>query len=93
MIYASFENLQLSPFEDQTALFILDIALKATAILLATLALNTVLRRASAATRHLLWSLSLVGLLALPVLIYGLPSWRVSILPESLSITKSLSLN
>lgn len=89
MIYTSFEILQLSPFEDQTTLFLLDIALKATAILLATLALNLGLRRASAATRHLLWSLSLLGLLALPVLTYGLPSWRVSILPESFSSSKN----
>jgi beta-lactamase regulating signal transducer with metallopeptidase domain len=84
-----FEILRLSPFEDQTTLFLIDIALKATAILLATVALNLGLRRASAATRHLLWSLSLMGLLALPALTYALPSWRVSILPESFSISKT----
>ena len=89
MIYSASDILQLSPFEDQTTFFLIDIALKATAILLATLALNVVLRRASAATRHLLWSLSLLGLLTLPVLTYGLPTWRVSILPESFSSSKT----
>jgi len=39
--------------------------------------LNQILRRASASTRHLLWTLSLVAVLCLPVVGAGLPAWRV----------------
>jgi HEAT repeat protein/beta-lactamase regulating signal transducer with metallopeptidase domain len=87
MSYLSFETLQFPVIDSEPALFLLDIAVKATAILLATVALNIALRRASAATRHLLWSISLSALLALPLLTYALPSWRVAVLPESFSIS------
>lgn len=39
------------------------------------------LRRAPAATRHLVWTLALAGLLALPVLERGMPHWTWPILP------------
>jgi len=60
---------------------ITDVAGKATIILgLAWLA-TTLLRRASAATRHGIWSLALAGLFLLPLLSVGLPSWLVPV-PE-----------
>ena len=68
MTYISFETPQLFNIGGEPALFLFDMALKATAIILAAIALNIALRRASAATRHLLWSASLLGLLALPFL-------------------------
>jgi len=40
------------------------------------------LRRASAASRHLVWSLAMASLLALPVLSIALPSWRIDALPS-----------
>jgi HEAT repeat protein/beta-lactamase regulating signal transducer with metallopeptidase domain len=88
MTYLTFETSQLWTSGGEAALFLLDMTLKATAIILAALALSFVLRRASAATRHLLWSASLLGLLALPVLAYTLPDWRVAVLPESFSTSE-----
>ncbi|MCI0641036.1 MAG: S41 family peptidase [Gemmataceae bacterium] len=52
--------------------------LRATALLLVALALAWLLRRASAASRHLLWTCTLGGLLALPVLSWLSP-WNVSV--------------
>ena len=91
MNHVSFETPQLLITGGEPALFLLDMALKATAIILAAAALNIALRRASAATRHLVWSASLLGLLALPLLAYTLPDWRVAVLPESFSISNSAS--
>ena len=54
-----------------------DVALKG-AVLLALAGLATAaLWRASAAVRHLVWSLTMAGLLALPLLSALLPQWRV----------------
>src|SRR5215210_3149267 len=58
-------------------------ALKGMLILIIAVALNFALRRASAASRHLVWSLALGSLLALPILSFGLPSWQVPVLPGS----------
>ncbi|MCI0379921.1 MAG: S41 family peptidase [Gemmataceae bacterium] len=52
--------------------------LRATGLLLAAFALAWLLRRASAASRHLLWACALGGLLALPVLSWLSP-WNVSV--------------
>jgi HEAT repeat protein/beta-lactamase regulating signal transducer with metallopeptidase domain len=53
------------------------------AILLAVgFMLAAVLRQAVAATRHLLWSLALGGVLALPLLSAAIP-WRLDVLPEA----------
>jgi carboxyl-terminal processing protease len=54
-----------------------DAAVKGTVALVLALVLDRILRRGSAATRHLLWALTLVGLLALPVLSLVLPRWHV----------------
>jgi beta-lactamase regulating signal transducer with metallopeptidase domain/predicted nucleic acid-binding Zn-ribbon protein len=57
------------------------LTLRATAVLLASLALAVLLRRAGAAARHQLFTLTAVGLLALPVLGAVLPRWEVQLLP------------
>jgi beta-lactamase regulating signal transducer with metallopeptidase domain len=41
-----------------------------------------VLRRAAAASRHLVWSLALASLLVLPLLSVALPAWQWSIFPD-----------
>ncbi len=57
---------------------LVNLSVKATILLLAAWACSLCLRRASAAARHVLWALTVVGLLALPVLSVVLPDWRVS---------------
>lgn len=63
-----------------SSLLLLDSAVKGTALLLLAAAVALMLRRDSAATRHLVWLLAIVALLAVPVLSAMLPGWRV--LPE-----------
>ena len=60
--------------------WLLDVLLKATALLsVAALADAALARRASAAARHLVWALAMAALLALPVAIAALPHWQVRI--------------
>ena len=62
------------------SLFALDIIVRASALLAAATLGDLVLRRrSSAATRHLLWTLALGALLALPIASYVLPEWTVPI--------------
>jgi beta-lactamase regulating signal transducer with metallopeptidase domain len=56
---------------------LLDSLLKGLALCLAAGAAALLLRRASAAARHLVWRLAFAGLLALPLLAALLPQWRV----------------
>jgi beta-lactamase regulating signal transducer with metallopeptidase domain len=57
----------------------LDLALRATVLLLIAFAAASVLRRASAAARHLVWASTLVGLLVLPAAVWLGPSLRVTV--------------
>ncbi|HEV2131111.1 MAG TPA: M56 family metallopeptidase, partial [Longimicrobiaceae bacterium] len=59
---------------------LLVVAVKATLLLLLAAALALALRRASAASRHLVWSLALAALLVLPPLSLLLPDWTVPLL-------------
>src|SRR5215510_6314180 len=56
-------------------------SIKGALVLLVAAALCVFLRRASAASRHLVWSLALAGLIALPVLSFELPAWHIPVLP------------
>src|SRR5688572_26939991 len=56
---------------------LVDAGVKSFALLALAAMVAFVLRRASAATRHLVWFTSILGLLVLPVLSMVLPSWRV----------------
>jgi len=58
-------------------------------VLTAAGAASLALRRASAAARHLVWSLALVSLLALPLLSLILPAWSVPILPQLRSLVSA----
>ena len=57
--------------------FLLDVAVKGTLLLAAAGLLSLVLRRQSAAMRHLVWLVALAGLLLMPVLVLVLPGLSV----------------
>ena len=57
---------------------LLGFLIKSTLLLLAAWAAGCLLRRASAATRHLIWSVALGGVLLLPALSLSLPRWNVA---------------
>jgi HEAT repeat protein/beta-lactamase regulating signal transducer with metallopeptidase domain len=56
---------------------LVDSVLKATVVLLAAFVATSALRHASAALRHLIWTLALVGALMMPVLSLALPRWEL----------------
>jgi beta-lactamase regulating signal transducer with metallopeptidase domain len=59
---------------------LIGIIVKATALLAIAALLDAAIgRRASAATRHLLWSLTIAALLVLPFAVTALPAWQVRI--------------
>jgi beta-lactamase regulating signal transducer with metallopeptidase domain len=61
-------------------LVVVGIALKSSLWLAAAAAMNLLLlRRASAAWRHFVWTLAVVGLVVLPVLPVALPHWRIPV--------------
>ena len=63
-----------------SSLLLVDSAVKGTALLVLAAVAAMILRRDSAATRHLVWLLAMVAMLVVPVLSAMLPQWRV--LPE-----------
>ena len=65
---------------------LLDALIKSAVILSAAGLLTVALRRASAASRHLVWSLAMASLLALPAMSVALPSWRIAALPSLATI-------
>jgi bla regulator protein blaR1 len=59
-------------------------AIVKTTVLLATAGLTSfILRRRSAAMRHVVWTLALLGALALPVLSIALPRWQLDLVTIS----------
>ncbi len=61
------------------ALFLGDVTLRATALLVITAITAVLSRRASAAFRHQVWTLGLFSALCLPLLTSALPVWRIPI--------------
>ncbi|TMB33240.1 MAG: tetratricopeptide repeat protein [Deltaproteobacteria bacterium] len=61
--------------------FVLDIAVKTTALLAVTGIALLALHKASAATRHLVAVAGLAGALAIPALAFFLPAWDLPVLP------------
>ncbi|MDA0810124.1 MAG: M56 family metallopeptidase, partial [Planctomycetota bacterium] len=60
-----------------SSLLLVDSAIKGGALLLLAALVVLLLRRDSAATRHLVWQVSIVGMLVVPVFSAVLPAWRV----------------
>ena len=71
-------------------LVMLDVAVKAFVLIAVAGLITLLLRRASAAMRHLAWTLALVSLVLLPVLSITMPQLQIPILPAGVSgIVKS----
>lgn len=64
---------------------ILGLVVRTTAVLLVALCATTLLRRSSAATRHLVWTVALAGMLVLPLLERVVPAWRIVPVPAELA--------
>ena len=60
-----------------SSLLLVDSAVKGTVLLALAAVVALILRRDSAATRHLVWLLAIVAMLLVPVLSAMLPQWRV----------------
>ncbi len=89
MMIAIFALPQLAANDNTWLEILLSTSLKGVLILVIAAALSFALRKASAASRHLVWSLAIASLLALPVLSFGLPSWQVPVLPFEFSAGQS----
>jgi beta-lactamase regulating signal transducer with metallopeptidase domain len=71
---------------------LLDMALKGAVVLALTGAVAALARSASAAARHLVWSIGLAATAALPLLRWLLPDWDLAILPGPASASVSGSV-
>src|SRR5215475_921945 len=61
---------------------IVEMAIKSSVIIVVAAAVAGLMRRASAASRHFVWTLAVVGLLMLPAAVAVLPSWNIPIRRE-----------
>ncbi len=66
----------------QWAAFFVPVMMKGGLILGLAFAVTRLMRGASASARHLVWTLSMAGLLLLPLMELALPSWRVLPFPD-----------
>jgi beta-lactamase regulating signal transducer with metallopeptidase domain len=66
-------------WSDQLSLGLLVFALRATVLLLAAFLATRLLKDASAATRHLVWTAAVAGVVALPLLSVVVPAWEVPV--------------
>ena len=68
------------------AITLADMLAKGSVILAIAGLASLCLHRSSAAVRHLVWAVGLMGLLVLPILSLTLPNWQVPVLPQALSL-------
>jgi beta-lactamase regulating signal transducer with metallopeptidase domain/protocatechuate 3,4-dioxygenase beta subunit len=62
---------------------LLDASIKSAVVLLAATGVSMVMRRVSAAARHLVWSIAVAAVILLPALSLALPQWQIAVLPAS----------
>jgi beta-lactamase regulating signal transducer with metallopeptidase domain len=73
---------------------VIEIAVKGTLVLaIAAIAAGHMRRRASAASRHLVWSLAVVVLLVLPIASMTLPAWNIPIGRQATSVAVTLPVD
>lgn len=77
--------LSVSGMVDPWIAHFLPVALKGSLLVGSLLLGGRLLRSASAASRHLMWTLGMGGLLLLPILEAGLPSWGVIPVPDAIT--------
>ena len=65
---------------------VLDSAIKGSAVLMLAAAVSIMLKRDSAATRHLVWSAAILAMLVIPMFSLVLPQWQV--LPKWVAISQ-----
>lgn len=63
-------------------ILLLDVAFKGAVLLALAAVVVPLLRRGSAAARHLVWALALTGTVALPLVCLTVPSWSLPLLPQ-----------
>ena len=72
----------ISSISDDSLFVFADSAIKGLFILLMVALGLMLIKKASAARRHLIWVLALLAVGAMPVLSYCLPAWQLPVLPE-----------
>ena len=75
---------------DSLLIGLLAFAIRATVLLLAAWLATRMLRRASAATRHLIWASAVAGVLTLPVLAAVVPAWNVPVISIAANVDRPL---
>jgi beta-lactamase regulating signal transducer with metallopeptidase domain len=76
-------------FTDPAMSTAVSIVVKATLLVGVAVLMKMVLhRRASAATRHLIWTLAVAGVLALPILTVALPEWTVTVPARAVTVAE-----
>ncbi len=71
------------------AILLISITLKATVVLTGAWLLTRAMARHSAASRHLVWTLAMVAVLALPAMQVAGPSWKLPVLPAAAEVVGS----
>ena len=69
-----------SNWAEAVLVYLLAFAVRATIVLLGALLATRLLRAASAATRHLVWTAAVTAVVALPALTFTLPAWNVPVI-------------
>ena len=63
--------------------FFVQTSVKATIVLVAAWLLTRAMRRSSAAARHLVWTMAVIAVLALPLIQLAVPRWSLALLPAA----------
>ena len=85
-MFPRMDLLILTRIADSWMAFFLPVMLKSSLLMGLLLLAGRLMRSASASARHLMWALGMSGLLLLPILQAGLPSWQVVPMPGPLAM-------